>query len=103
MYTHLHIQPGLYSPSSPLTHYNAVECSPLEYFEGNTEVIAEAEWQRDPKADYFWSVYLHFDPSISEGRGSECVADFTTKESAQAYANGLELALRSVVGSRFIP
>ena len=86
--------------------FNAVEVSPVMALDGIAETIDECQIGDIAGADYFWSVYLRFDPmrgGDGEFGGIICVADCRTKESAYALADELERKLASIIGSRLIP
>ena len=87
-----------------LFRYNAVELHPVADYGGVCEPISPSEIGEHPKADIYWSVYLHYDSSLPENEdfgGVQCVADFPTEALAEAYARNLEILLRAAVGTRF--
>lgn len=86
--------------------FNAVEVEPVCAHEGIVEVIDECEIGDIAEADYFWSVYLRFDPTMSgdgDFGGVVCMADCVTKADAYKIAEGFESRLRDVIGERLIP
>lgn len=87
--------------STPLALFDAVEISLVVEHDGECEQLpnmsledARAEY---PQGAFFWSVYLRYDPAQNNGFGGlECIADLPTRDAAQAYARGVEAALKSV-------
>jgi len=61
-----------------LDRYNAVEVLPIE-------------------EDYLWAVYLH----LIEGE-LEWVADFSTQEKAEIFAQGIQFMLGAVIADKLI-
>ena len=85
--------------------FNAVEVHPVEYLDGGCNQVDERLIGSNPEAEYFWSVYLHFDYNHPENNGFgglECIADLPSKEAAYAYAEGVERTLGHIVGDRLI-
>ena len=41
-----------------------------------------------------WSVYVHYDPALSENRGVCCIADFDTEPEAREYAATFNLPVK---------
>ena len=80
-----------------LNHYNAVEVHPVEEVNGNTEQVEKAMIGRNPEAHYFWAVYLH----LTRG-GLEWVADFTTEEKAEIFAQGIQFMLGAAIADKLI-
>jgi hypothetical protein len=76
--------------------FDAVEIHPVREDAHGCEQIDISEWGRDPRALYFWSVYLHYDsnhPECDGFGGIACVADLRDEEAAQALAEGLAKVL----------
>ena len=85
--------------------FDAVEIESCCEKDGICEPIPESDMGKDASAEYFWSVYLHYDSKhpLNKGFGGvECVADLPTEEAALAYARGLQEALGAIIGSRLI-
>jgi len=80
-----------------LDHYNAVEVHPIEEVNGDSEQVDKAMIGRNPKAHYYWAVYLH----LMEG-GLEWVADFSTQEKAEIFAQGIQFMLGAVIADKLI-
>lgn len=86
--------------------FNAIEVQAVMALDGIAETIDECQIGDDPAADYFWSVYMRFDPrhgGDGEFGGVICVADCRTKAAAYALAEEYESRLAGVIGDRLIP
>jgi hypothetical protein len=89
--------------TTPLREFDAVEVQRCAMDDdGNVECIGYDEAAPEWCTVTFWSVYLHFDVTQSDGRGCVCIADVPEREAAFALARGVEAALRSVIGDRII-
>ena len=87
----------------PLHHFDAVEVECVRDDGTCAEVIDAADFGHAPAGSRdYWSVYLHFDPTQSHGRGVVCIADLPTRQAAEGLAIGLEIALGSVIGARLV-
>jgi hypothetical protein len=84
-------------PIQQLKRYDGIEIEAMGCYEGNCiERIDEVEMGKDPKATYFWSVYLRHDfehPANAGFGGAQCVGDFPTKAQAATFAMWLQSAL----------
>jgi hypothetical protein len=96
-----------------LTPYDAVEVHAISIYTledkfgvevgCDVETIDEKLIGSNPHAVYAWSVYLHYNPALSNNRGLNCVADCPTKADAYQYADALEARLRDAIGDALIP
>lgn len=87
----------------PLELFDAVEVHPVMEWDGNCESLHPSDLEnyrsRYPEAEFFWSVYLHYDatnPANKGFGGIECVADFPCEASANEFADGLEKSLQII-------
>ena len=79
--------------------FDGVEVDLIQQTADDTSRIDESEFETDPDAIYYWSVYLHRNHKhpANEGHGGvECVGDFPTKPLAESFAIWLESVLRWV-------
>lgn len=84
----------------PLELFDNAEAWRIEEIDGFCTIIWPHEWQQNPKAEYYWSVYLHYDgnhPLNNGFAGAEWIADVPTEEAAEALRIGL---LKSVEAAR---
>jgi hypothetical protein len=77
--------------------FDGVEVDLIEQTDDDTSRIDEADFERDPDALYYWSVFAHRNnknPANQGFGGVECVGDFPTKPMAESFALWLESAIR---------
>jgi hypothetical protein len=80
-------------PHYDLTRFDAVEVHPVRAVGASPNIVEQCEEHEA----HWWSVYLHFDPKNPDNEGFggvDCVADFPTRETAEAYRECLAMLLR---------